>query len=363
MTDGDLRPLDRGQLLREIEMQALRDGQAAWAGVGDDVPPGPVHRQIDQWAQQRLAQIESARTAADDDARARVRAAEAELATAEERRDHAQDVAAEAERRRGQLAAVLRGGQRDTAIGDWSDPARMEERPWRGRLVDAAVYGAAAVAEVSLNYLAFQLMGADRLETAALAAAVVLVAVLLPKQIGALLATARRTGRWAGWPLGLMATATALWLAVSVFTAVVRTAYLLLPAGSGVARPALLAVAGLGRTPLTLGWLAVAMAVGAAVLLRSYHRHNPYARAWHRARAAAEEAAAERSGRRAAAEDAAQRLAQASDERRGVAARFVPLAAECRALAAELKACYTNALRRQAITGEPPNPPAIEPGT
>lgn len=311
MTHPDLHPLDRAQLLREIEIQALRDSQATWTdGVGEDTPPGPIHRQIDQWAEQRTAQIAAARVAADDAAREAVRTAEADLATAEERRAHAEGIAADAEHGRAHLVAVLRGDHRDPQIGDWSDPARLEEQPWQGRLIDVVVYGSAGLAEISLNYLAFQLMGANRVETAALAAAVVLVAVLLPKQIGALLATARRTQRWRGWPLTLMLSACALWVAVSMFTALVRTAYLLTPAGSGVMRPALLAAAGLGRTPLTLGWLVVALAVGAAVLLRSAHRHNPYPRAWHRAKLHAAQTAEERSRRRADAEQAAQRLAR-----------------------------------------------------
>ncbi|WP_214403004.1 hypothetical protein [Pseudonocardia lacus] len=354
MKPVELVPLDRGQLLREIETQALRDSQSDWADAAEtDLPPAPVHREIDRWADQRLAQIAAARSADEQEARARIRTADAAEAAADERRALADAAAAGAERRQEEIAAVLRGERAGDDGGDWSDRDRMTEDRSRQRLVDCAIYGAAGVAEIGLNYLAFRLMGATPAETALLAGAVVLVTVLLPKQLGTLVTTARRTRRWTGWPLVLMVCAAVLWVGVTAFVAVVRTAYLLLPlpVGTSVARP-LLAVAGIEPMWLTVGWLAVALAVGLAVLLRSAHRHNPYAAAWHAAATEVERLAAARSQARDDAGRAAEHTAHERDALRAVAERYAPPADECRALAAELKDRYVHALGRRRTSVE-----------
>jgi hypothetical protein len=355
MPASELPELDRRQLLREIELQALRDSQSDWFGVAPaDVPPGPVHREVDRWAEQRLARIDAARADAEAAARARIREADATEAATDERRARADDEAAAAGRRQAGIEAVLRGEKPGDDGGGWADSDRMGENRRRRKAVDLLIYGAAAVAEVGLNYLAFRLMGTTPVETALLAAAVVLVTVLLPKQLGAMVTTARRTGRWRGWPLVSLLAGTQLWVAAVVFVAVIRTAYLLLPqqVGATIGRPALLAVAGVGPLVLTLGWTAVALAVGLAVLLRSAHRHNPYASAWHRAVGEAQRLAVVRSERRAAAERAAERAARERDALREAGTRFVPLSDECRALAAELKDRYVHTLGRRRASVE-----------
>jgi hypothetical protein len=225
----------------------------------------------------------------------------------------------------------------------------MTEQRRRRRAADWAIYLAAAVAEIGLNYLAFRLMGATAVETALLAGAVVLVTVLLPKQLGALVATARRTRRWKGWPLVLMVAAAVLWVGTTLFVALVRTAYLLLPLGVG--QP-LLTVAGIEPTVLTVGWLAVALAVGLAVLLRSAHGHNPYAAAWHASSAQVARLTEARSVARAEAARAAERAARERDALRATAERYAPLVDECRALAAELKDRYVHALGRRQSSVE-----------
>jgi hypothetical protein len=360
MNAVDLPALDRGQLLREVEAQALRDSQSDWSGVDPaDVPPGPVHREIDRWAEQRLAQITAARSADEQAARERIRAADAAETAAEERRAQADQAAADAVRQREEFGAVLRGERPGSDRGDWSDPDRMTEPRRRRRAADWAIYLGAAAAEVGLNYLAFRLMGATAVETALLAGAVVLVTVLLPKQLGVLVATARRTRRWTGWPLVLMLSAAVLWIGVTLFVALVRTAYLLLPIGVG--QP-LLAVAGIEPTVLTVGWLAVALAVGLAVLLRSAHRHNPYASAWHAANARAARLIEARSAARDEAARATERLARERDALRATAERYAPLFDECRALAAELKDRYVHALgRRQSSVEQRELPPPPRP--
>ncbi len=360
MPASELPELDRRQLLREIELQALRDSQADWSQVApDDVPPWPVHREIDRWAEQRLARIDAARTEAENAARARIREADAAEAASDERRARADDDASAAERRHADLGAVLRGEQPGDDGGDWSDRDRMGENRRRRTTVDALIYGAAAVAEIGLNYLAFRLMGTTPVETALLAAAVVLVTVLLPKQLGVMVTVVRRTRRWKGWPLALLLAGTVLWAGAVVFVAIIRTAYLLLPQ---LGRPALLAVAGVGPVVLTLGWTAVALAVGLAVLLRSAHRHNPYVSAWHRAVGETRQLGVERSRRRDEAEQAAENAARERDVLRSTAARFAPLSAECCALAAELKDRYVHALgRRRASVEERGLPDPVRP--
>ena len=367
--DDDLRPPDRGQLLREIEQQALRDSQADWDGTDPaEVPPGPVHREIDRWADQQRARIAAARSAAEQEARSRIRIADAAAVAADERRARTDTAATTAERQRDAIGAVLRGERRGDDGGDWSDRSRMNHKPRRGRIVDLFIYGAATVVDGGINYLALRLMGASPVETALLAAAIVLVSVLLPKQLGAMITTARRTGRWAGWPLGLMITAATLWIAVLVFVALVRTAYLLLPAQAGAlaGRPPLLTVAGVSPGVLTWGWLAVALAIGLAVLLRSAHRHNPYVAAWHAAGAEARRCGEACSAGRAEAERAAELAARERDVLRAMEDQFAPLLDECRALAAELKDRYLHALRRRRASIEqrtltPPTRPALEP--
>jgi len=350
MTDYDVRPSDRAQLLREIEQQALRDSQTDWDGVSPaDVPPDAAYREIDRWADQQLAQIESARAAEEHDLRIAIREAESAATVADERRARSDDAAAAADRRQDAVGAVLRGERRGDDGGDWSDRSRMAEKPRHGNVTDVLVYGGATITDLGINYLAMRLMGATPAETALLAAAVVLVSVLLPKQLGAMITTVRRTGRWVGWPLCLMIVAAAVWSAVLVFVAVVRTAYLLLPAQAGalIGRPALLTVAGVGPWVLTAGWLAVALAIGLAVLLRSAHRHNPYVSAWHAAVAASVRLAEASSACREATERAHEYVARERDALRTIEARFTPRCAQCQALAAELKDRYVHALGRR----------------
>ncbi|MHA6780107.1 hypothetical protein ACVGOW_03780 [Pseudonocardia saturnea] len=347
----DLLPIDRVQLLHEVEMQAFHDGQADWTQVdAADVPPGPARRQIEQWAEQREAQVGAAGAAEADLALRRVRDAEAaERAAALAVADAAREVGA-AEQQRTRLRRILRGELRADDGGDWADTTRLSEDPRRGRIVDVLVYGAAAVADAGLNFLAFRIMGASTVETAVLAAAVVLVTVVLPKQLGEVVTTARRTGRWKGWPLALMTGGAALWVATALFAAVLRTAYLLLP--TAVGRPTLLVVAGVGSTALTLGWLGVAVAIGAVVFLRSARRYNPSATAWHENSAQLTALRTSLAARRGAETAAAGRTASERDQLDAVGRRVEPLIDECRAVAAELVARYELQIARQRAAAE-----------
>ena len=348
-TREPLRTPDRERLLREIEQLALRDSQADWSGVAPaDAPPGPVHRGVDEWLATELHRIDAVQEDERERLAAQIRAAEAAANSAVEVRNRAEDAAADAVRQREAVEAVLDGHSRGDDGGDWSDTARKGETPWRRRLGDLAVYGSAGVADAGINYLALRLMGVSPVETALLAFAVVLVSVLLPKQLGVVLATVQRTGRWTSQAAVLAAVGGTVWIVTMVFAAIVRTAYLLLPAQTGalIGRPALLTVAGVTPATLTAGWLAVALAIGLAVLLRSAAGHNPYVAAWRRAVATAERRESERSARREDAEMALQEMARLSGALRRVDARHTPLARLYAATAAELKERYVQALGR-----------------
>lgn len=146
-----------------------------------------------------------------------------------------------------------------------------------------------------------------------------------------------------------MGGAATLWIGVTAFVAIVRTAYLVFPQ---LGRPALLTLAGVSPTALTAGWFAVSVAVGAAVLLRSMHGHNPYVAAWHAALADVVRLGEARSAHRARAESAVALAATERDGLRAIGDRFVPLIAECRALAGELKDRYVHAYGRRRASIE-----------
>ncbi len=351
MITSDLAPLDRPQLLHEMDLRALRDSRAPADLAG-------VRREVERWAEHRLAEIDRARTAVEEDARARLRQAESDELTASRAAAQAARAVVVAEQERDRLRDVLRGLRRGDDGGDWSASARLAEDPRRAAWVDALVYGGAAVCEGGLSYLAFRLMGTGPGETALLAAAVVPVAVLLPEQLGRVVASARRTGRLRGWPLAALLLGGALWLAVALFASVVRTAFLMLPATTGplAGLPPLLAVAGIEPWMLTAGWLAVALAVGAVVGNRSVHRHNPYATAWHTSTARVAGLRATLVALRARETELTGRTAAEDDALRAVADRFTPAVDECRALAAELVAHYEHLLGRRRGSAEQHRP-------
>lgn len=344
---ADLPPVDRAQLMHQVDLQAFHDGRAD-AGTGDRT--ASTRNGIGRWAAQREAQIAGALAAETDLVQRRLREAEAqERSAAQAVADAAQEVTA-AEQQRHRLRRVLRGEEPADDGGDWADTARLSEHPRRGRAGDALVYGAAAVADAGLNFLALRIMGVSAVETAVLAGAIVLVSVVLPKQLGEVAAAARRNRRWRGWPLALMLGGTGLWIATALFAATVRTGFLLLP--TAVGRPPLLVAAGVGPAALTAGWLAVAVAVGAVVFLRSAHRHNPSATAWHENTADLIRLRAGLAALRGAETVAAGCTASARDRLETVGHRAQPLLDECRAVAAELVARYEHELGRQRASVE-----------
>lgn len=84
------------------------------------------------------------------------------------------------------------------------------------------IYLVAAVAEIALNYTAFQLMGNSLKETMVLSASIILVNVLLPKQLGELVTRVRRGRRDRGVLVAGLVAGTLLWVGVSLWNALVN---------------------------------------------------------------------------------------------------------------------------------------------
>ncbi|MGH3838858.1 MAG: hypothetical protein ACRDSF_24660, partial [Pseudonocardiaceae bacterium] len=206
------------------------------------------------------------------------RGATCKQATGEQTEDHLEQDLRDACAYRDRMHAIVHGTEPGDDGGHWPAQSRIDEnRRWES-LKDWGIYLGAAVAEVGLNYTAFQLMGSSLQETAVLAASIILVNVLLPKQLGELVTRVRRGRRGRGVLVAGLVGGAALWVGVSLFVAQIRTAYLLLPSASAAQTggTSLLERAGIGPVTLTVGWLLVVLAVGTVVLIRSATRYNPY---------------------------------------------------------------------------------------
>ncbi|GAA1381670.1 hypothetical protein GCM10009613_08060 [Pseudonocardia kongjuensis] len=362
-----LTPYDPDHERRLVERQAAADAATDWSAVPQhDRPPTVADRAIDERIARREADIGRAHGAARAAQLERIAETAAEAGHREREAEQARAAETAAVRERDRLTAILTTGRGAPDEGNWADPGRMSERARLTVTVSVLIYSGAALVDASLNYLAFRVMGVSPIETAVLAAGVVLVTVLLPKQLGEMLEARRRGARRGPRRTALIVAAGTLWAAVSVFAAVVRTRFLLLPggAGTGAPRPSLPELAGVGPWVLTLGWLAVALAVGLVVLVHAMRRYNPYLRPW---RDAGRRAARGHTGtvaRRWESDRVTERLRAA---RAGLAAldgerdRAVET---CRAFAGELKQVYRAAYLR--ALGAPEHrrpddaPPALE---
>jgi hypothetical protein len=248
---------------------------ATLSATGPDTAERSFDRLVQQWLGQWVAEAQATLAAATAAALDRIRDAGAASTRARAHLDVALDELAAARAHHDHLADIVDGRVAGDDGGMW--PARSRSSSRAQVVVDVAIYGGAAVVEVGLNYLAFQIMGSSDWETAVLAAAIVLVNVLLPKKIGTMLVDHRRATTGRGRLLAAIVGATTLWVAVSLFVALVRTAFLTLPVDPGT--PALVVGAGLSPDLLTWGWLGVVLAVGAIVMAHAAARHNPYVKA------------------------------------------------------------------------------------
>jgi hypothetical protein len=270
-----------GAILRDlVESEARADAASGMydANLGAHGHPLIMEHKIDRWHHRWSAEAEIRQHRDRQKAQLLHRSATCKQASGEQTEDHLEQDLRDACAYRDRMRGIVEGTEPGADGGHWPAQSRIDEnRRWESAK-DWGIYLGAAFAEIGLNYTAFQLMGSSLQETAVLAASIILVNVLLPKQLGELLTRVRRGRRGRGLLTAGLVGGAALWVGVSLFVAQIRTAYLLLPSASAAQAggTSLLERAGIGPVTLTVGWLLVVLAVGAVVLIRSATRYNPY---------------------------------------------------------------------------------------
>ncbi len=270
-----------GAALRDlVEAEARKDAASGMYDVnlGTHGHPMIMENKIDRWHHRWSAEAEMRQHRDRNKVRLLHRGATCKQATGEQTEDHLERDLQDACAYRDRMHSIVNGTEPGDDGGYWPAQSRIDEdRRWES-IKDWGIYLAAAFAEVGLNYTAFQLMGSSLGETAVLAASIILVNVLLPKQLGELITRVRRGRQGRSVLVAGLVGGAALWVGVSLFVAQIRTAYLLLPSASAAQAggTSLLERAGIGPVTLTVGWLLVVLAVGTVVLLRSATRYNPY---------------------------------------------------------------------------------------
>ncbi|MFN2497055.1 MAG: hypothetical protein ABR608_14300 [Pseudonocardiaceae bacterium] len=272
--------VDEAALRDFVESEARKDATSGMYDVnlGTHGHPLIVEHKIDRWNHRWSAEAEMRQQNDRKVVQRLHRSATRSRATGEKSEEHLEQDLRDAATYHDRMRAIVDGTEPGDDGGNWAAQSRIDENHRGESVKDWAIYLGAAFAEIGLNYTAFQLMGNSLGETAVLAASIILVNVLLPKQLGELLARARRARRGRSLLLAGLAGGALLWVGVSLFVAQVRTAYLLLPTAAArqTGQSSLLERAGIGPTTLTIGWLLVVLAVGTVVLLRSATRYNPY---------------------------------------------------------------------------------------
>jgi hypothetical protein len=334
-----------------VEAEARKDATSGMYDVnlGTHGHPLIMEHKIDRWNHRWSAEAEL-RQQNDRQAVLRLqRRATRSHATGEKTEDHLEQDLRDASAYRDRMHGIVTGTEPGDDGGTWAAESRIDEnRRWEA-VKDWAIYLGATFAEIGLNYTAFQLMGNSLAETAVLAASIILVNVLLPKQLGELVARARRAQRGRGLLIAALAGGALLWVGVSLFVAQIRTAYLLLPTAAArqTGQTSLLERAGIGPTTLNIGWLLVVLAVGTVVLLRSATRHNPYLKNLRAARTRVDKlraALVDKHGEVVLAHFDLERVAEAEAN---LAEQWAGKRAEQDGFAAELKHHYQHHLARE----------------
>ncbi|MGH3904733.1 MAG: hypothetical protein ACRDTE_11160 [Pseudonocardiaceae bacterium] len=333
-----------------VESEARKDAASGMYDVnlGTHGHPLIMEHKIDRWNHRWSAEAEMRQQNDRKSAARFYRGATRSHATGEKGEDHLEQDLRAACAYRDRMEGIVAGTEPGDDGGLWPAESRIDENHRGEAIKDWAIYLGAAFAEIGLNYTAFQLMGSSLQETAVLAASIILVNVLLPKQLGELVARARRARHGRGLLVAGLVGGAFLWVGVSLFVALVRTAYLLLPtaAAQQTGATSLLERAGIGSLTLTLGWLLVVLAVGTVVLLRSATRYNPYLKNLRAARARVDKLRAELVDKHGDVVVARFDLERAGELEAGLAEQWAGKRAEQDGFAAELKHHYQHHLTR-----------------
>ncbi len=342
--------IDEDTLRDFVETEARKDAASGMYDVnlGTHGHPLIMEHKIDRWNHRWSAETEMRQQNDRKNAHRLYRRATRSHATGEKTENHLEQDLQAACAYRDRMEGIVAGTQPGDDGGRWPAESRIDENRRGEALKDWAIYLGAAFAEIGLNYTAFQLMGSSLQETAVLAMSIILVNVLLPKQLGELVARARRARHGRGLLIAGLVGGAVLWVGVSLFVALVRTAYLLLPtaAAQQTGATSLLERAGIGEMTLTLGWLLVVLAVGTVVLLRSATRYNPYLKNLRVARARVEKLQAELVDQHGDVVVARFDLERAGELEAGLAEQWAGKRAEQDGFAAELKHHYQHHLTR-----------------
>ncbi|MGH3883055.1 MAG: hypothetical protein ACRDRC_06590 [Pseudonocardiaceae bacterium] len=340
-----------GAILRDfVESEAHKDATSGMydGNLGAHGHPLIMEHKIDRWHHRWSAEAEMRQHRDRKKAQLLHRGATCKQATGEQAEDHLEQELQDACAYRDRMQGVVHGTEPGDDGGHWPAQSRIDEdRRWES-IKDWGIYLGAAVAEVGLNYTAFQLMGSSLQETAVLAASIILVNVLLPKQLGELVTRVRRGRRGRSVLVAGLVGGAALWVGVSLFVAQIRTAYLLLPSASAAQTggTSLLERAGIGPVTLTVGWLLVVLAVGTVVLIRSATRYNPYLKNLRAARARVDKLRAALVATHGEVVAARLDAERARESEADLAEQWAGKRAEQDGLAAELKHHYQHHLAR-----------------
>ncbi|MGH3794000.1 MAG: hypothetical protein ACRDSP_03840 [Pseudonocardiaceae bacterium] len=343
--------VDKTALRDFVESEAHKDAASGMYDVnlGTHGQPLIMEHKIDRWNHRWSAEAEM-RQHNDRKAAARLyRRATRSHATGEKTAEHLERDLRDAVAYRDRMEGVVAGTEPGDDGGLWPAQSRIDENRRGEAVKDWAIYLGAAFAEIGLNYTAFQLMGSSLQETLVLAASIILVNVLLPKQLGELVARVRRGRLGRGLLTVGLVTGGILWVGVSLFVAQIRAAYLLMSSTveSQTGDTSLLERAGLGHWTLTLGWLLVVLAVGMVVLIRSAIRYNPYLKNLRAARVRVDELQAALVDKHGDMVVARFDLERAGESEADLAEQWAGKRAEQDGFAAELKHHYQHHLARE----------------
>jgi hypothetical protein len=347
----DPGPEADGDILRQlVESEAHKDAASGMYDVnlGAHGHPLIMENKIDRWHHRWSAEAEMRQQRDRKSAQLLQRGATHQQATGEQQEQHLHQDLQDAYSYRDRMQRIVEGSEPGDDAGHWAAQSRLDEHHRWESIKDWGIYLGATFAEIGLNYTAFQLMGSSLKETAVLAASIILVNVLLPKQLGELVARVRRAQRGRGILIAGLVGGTLLWVGVSLFVAQIRTAYLLLPTASAAqdGQPSLLERAGIGPVTLTVGWLLVVLAVGTVVLMRSATRYNPYLTNLQAARTRVDKLRAALVATHGCVVAARYDVERARDAEADLAEQWAGKRAEQDGLAAELKHHYQHHLAR-----------------